>query len=321
MERQPIMILADPSGKAWNFAERVHELLKTRTSESDYQLGAINLTNFSDGEIYMRIKDNVRKRKCYFIHDSSIYPQDWLVSLGLANDAMMRSSAGEINDVLPYMKYGRQDRISEPRTPVSSSFLAEIINMHADRVLTTDHHSPATIGSYKIPFDNLRAFPVMINHITKRYEDFLSNAIVVAPDAGSTKIAESYAKRLGLSFAITDKKREKAGVIEKMTLIGEVSGKNVLLVDDMIDTAGTLCKSAEVLKQKGALDIYACATHGLFSRDAKEKIHNSSIEKIVISDSIPQDSNGKIEKVSLANLFAETIYRINHGDSISELFG
>ena len=246
-------------------------------------------------------------------------PQDWLISLGLMNDALMRSSANKICNVMPYMKYSRQDRMVEPRTPISASFVADIINSQAYRVITTDLHNPAVQGSYKIPFDNLKAYPIIIKYLKKNYPDFLANAVLVAPDVGSAPRAESYAKRLNLNVAIANKKRVP-GIIEEMTIIGDVEGKNAIIVDDMIDTGGTLIKAAEVLKQKGAKQIYACATHGIFSKNAKEKLNNSCFEKIFITDSLPQSNDGKIEVVSLTDLFAEAIYRISHGISVSELF-
>jgi ribose-phosphate pyrophosphokinase len=218
------------------------------------------------------------------------------------------------------MKYSRQDRLTDPRTPISASVLARMINSSAYRVLSTDLHNPATTGSYRIPFDNLKAYPVIINYLKENYPEFLENAVIVAPDAGSAKRADSYAKRLNLGVAIAYKRREKAGVVGEMKIIGDVEGKNVIIVDDMIDTGGTLCKAAEMLKQKGAQKIYACATHGLFNKDAVEKLHSAPFEKIIITDSIPQQSRGKIEVVSLADLFAESIFRISHGESVSELF-
>jgi ribose-phosphate pyrophosphokinase len=321
MEEQPVLILADFKGRAWDFAQRVYQKLNSRPERNrKYRLGQVEIIRFNDGELFLKILENVRGKNCYFIHDSSMMPQDWTVSLGLVNDALMRASAGEINNVLPYMKYGRQDRISDPRTPISSSFLAKIINNSANRVLTTDLHNPASAGSYTIPFDNLKAYPVLINHLKKNHSDFLQNAVIVAPDVGSAKRAESYAKRLGLDVAIAHKKREEAGVVRGMTIIGDVEDKNAIIVDDMIDTGGTLCKAADVLKEKGALKIYACATHGVFSKNAIEKLQNSSFEKIIITDSIPLNADGKIEVVSVADLFAESIYRISHGESISALF-
>ncbi len=316
-----ILILADPKGNAWAFAHRVYQKLNSNSKrERKYSLGEVEIKKFNDGEIFVKINANTRKKTCYFIHDSSMPPQDWLVSLAQINDALMRSSAGKICNVLPYMKYSRQDRMTEPRTPISASVVANLINLSAYRIITTDLHNPATTSSYKIPFDNLKAYPVIIFYLKEKHSEFLENAVIVAPDVGSAERVKSYAKRLNLNVAIAHKTRKEAGVIGDMNIIGEVEGKNIILVDDMIDTAGTLCKAAGVLKQKGAKKIFACATHGIFSKDAKEKIQASSLDKVFITDSIPQKTQGKIEIISLTNLFAETIFRISHGISVSELF-
>ncbi len=232
----------------------------------------------------------------------------------------MRSDAAKIDNVLPYMKYSRQDRMSEPRTPISSRIVADLIQEKAYRVITTDLHNPAIQGCYKIPFDNLKAYPIIIKNLKENYSDFLENAVIVSPDIGSAVRAKSYAGRLGLDVVLTSKERKKAGSVDKMTIIGDVSGKNAIIVDDMIDSAGTLCKSAEILREKRAKRIYACATHGLFSKNAVERINDSCLEKVLITDSIPQKSNGKIEVVSLTGLFGEAIHRVSHGESISELF-
>jgi len=321
MPEEPILILADPNGRSWDFADKIYNKLKSHANnEREYILGKVEITKFNDGEIFAKILENVRKKTCYFIHDSSMNSQDWLVSLALVNCALMRSSADKINDILPCMKYSRQDRMAEPRTPISAKVVADIIGLRAYRVITTDLHNPATMSDYDIPFDNLKAYPVIIEYLTKNYPDFLKNSVIVSPDIGSAPRAESYARRLGSEVAVIYKKRKKAGEIEDMTLIGEVEGKNALIVDDMIDTGGTLCKAAEILKNKGAKEIWACATHGIFSKDAIEKIDNSCFKKIIITDSIPQNGNEKIELVSLVDLFAETIYRISHGLSVSELF-
>ena len=316
-----ILILADPKGNAWGFAKEVYEKLNSNPErDRKYSLGEVEIVRFNDGELFVRVLTNVRQKTCFFIHDSSMGAQDWTISLAEVNDALMRSSAGKINNVLPYMKYSRQDRMTAPRTPITASVLAKIIGLEANRVITTDLHNPASTGAYDIPFDNLKAYPVIVGHLMNNYPDFLRNLAIVAPDVGSAERAKSFAKRLGGSVAIVDKSREKAGVVGEMTIIGDVAGKNVLLVDDMIDTAGTLCKAAEVLKEKGALKIWACATHGLFSKDAVEKLRNSCLDKVIVTDSIPQKDLDKIEIVSLTGLFAETIYRISHGQSVSELF-
>lgn len=321
MDMQPVLILADKKGRAWDFANKIYEKLNSRSDRNRrYELCGVEIKKFNDGEIFVKILHNVRGKQCYFVHDSSLNAQDWLVSLGLVNDALRRSSASEVNNVLPYLKYSRQDRMSGPRTPISASFVAGLISYSADRVMTSDLHNPATEGSYKIPFDNLKAYPTMIKYLKERFGEILSNAVVVAPDVGSARRAESYAKRLGLNVAIAHKNREAAGIVGDMTIIGDVEGKNAIIVDDMIDTGGTLCKAADILRSKGAVGVYACVSHGIFSLDSRDRIENSSFEKVICSDTIPQDFNGKIEVVSVADLFAEAIFRITHGDSISELF-
>ena len=332
-----ILILADPKGNAWDFAKEVYEKLNSNPSrDRKYSLGEVEVTKFNDGELFVRVLVNVRQKTCFFIHDSSMGAQDWTIALMEVNDALMRSSAGKVNDVLPYMKYSRQDRMTGPRTPITASVVARMIGLEANRVITADLHNPASTSAYRIPFDNLKAYPVIVGHLMKKYPDFLRNLVIVAPDVGSADRAKSYAKRLDGSVAIVDKSREGAGVVGEMTVIGDVEGKNVLLVDDMIDTAGTLCKAAEVLKERGALKIWACATHGLFSKDALDKIASSCLDKVIVTDSISppldtqldKDQTGradrtgreKVEVVSLTGLFAETIYRISHGQSVSELF-
>ncbi len=316
-----VLILADPKGNAWDFAKSVYEKLNSNHERLvKYHLGKVEIRKFNDGEIFVKVLVSVRKKSCFFVHDSSMAPQDWVMSLVEVNDALARSSAEMIYNVLPYMKYSRQERMTEPRTPISSGVLAEMIGLKSDGVITTDLHNPAITGSYKIPFDNLRAYLTIIKYLHYRYPDFLKNLVIVAPDVGSAEMANSYAKRLGGNVAITSKSRERAGVVGEMKVIGDVSGKNVLIVDDIIDTAGTLCKAAGILRYKGALNIWACATHGLFSGEALGKLDASCLDKIIVSDSIPQGSLGKVEIVSLVDLFAETIGRIVHGRSVSELF-
>ncbi len=316
-----ILILADPNGNAWDFAKEVYNKLNfSSTKCGKCSLGKINIGKFNDGEIFVKILTTVRNKVCFFIHDSSMNPQDWAISLVEVNDALMRSSAKKINNILPYIKYSRQDRMTEPRTSITASVLAEMIGSIADRVVATDLHNPASTGAYKIPFDNLKAYPVIVDYLRRRYPDFLNNLVVVAPDVGSAERAKSYAKRLMGGVAIINKSRDSSGAIREMTVIGDVQGKNILIVDDMVDTAGTLCKAAEILKEKGALRIWTCATHGLFSKDAIEKLSRSCFEKVIITDSIPQKNFEKIEVVSLADLFSEVIYRISHGQSVSELF-
>lgn len=325
MGENEVLILADPNGNSWNFAEEIYNKLVSNPKRTRvYELGKIQIKKFNNGEIYSQILNNVRKKTCFFIQDSTMTPQDWLVSFAFINDALMRSSAGKINDVFTYMNFSRQDRITEPRVPISASVVAEIINNPAykvNRVITTDLHNPTIQGFYRVPFDNLKAYPTIIQYLKKNYPDFLSNLVIVAPDAGSAPRAKSYNKKLEGNIAIIYKERAEAGKIDKMTVIGEVKDKNALIVDDMIDTGGTLIEAAKQLKENGAKAVWACATHGVFSNNALEKLNNSNLEKIIITDSISQKNNGKVEVVSLVGLFSEVIHRMcHHGESISELY-
>jgi ribose-phosphate pyrophosphokinase len=320
MDYQPVLILADPKGGAWNFANSVCKVAESQQKRR-FKIGEVSMKRFANGEILPHIEENVRNHECYFIHDSSITPQEWLVTLGLVNDALMRSSAREINDVLPFMPYQRQDRMTGPRSPISAGFVASVIQLHGNRVLTCDLHNPATAGAYRIPFDNLRAYLTIVNHLKKNYAEEIKEAVLVAPDVGSTKRVESYQKRLGLDGVVIEKIRdEETGKIKRMNVIGDIKGRNAIMVDDMIDTGGTNIVATAVLKEHGARKVYSCATHGIFSRNAEERIQESDLEKVIITDSIPQESNGKIDVITLADLFAEAIHRITHGDSISALF-
>jgi ribose-phosphate pyrophosphokinase len=315
-----ILILADKKGKMWEFTKEVYNKLVNNPHRTrEYELGEVEITKFNDGEIFSKILTNVRLRTCFYFHDSSMNPQDGLISLFQVNDALKRSSASKINNVIPYMSYSRQDRMTEPRVPITARIVANLISAEAQRVITTDLHNPAITGFYKIPFDNLKGYIPISEYLKENCAEFLENAVILAPDVGCAKMAGSYAKRLSLGVVLADKERKKAGEIGDLKIVGDVSGKNVIIPDDMIDTGGTLIKAAEEAKKQGANKIYVCATHGLFSKGVQE-LMNSSIEKIIITDSIPQDRNGKIVVVSLRNLFSETIHRISHGGSVSELF-
>jgi len=316
-----VLILADEKGKAWDFADTIYNKLQDHPEKSVvYNQGNVGISKFPNKEIFIRVLNNVREKRCFYIHDSSMNPQDGFMSILQVNNALKRSSAIEINDVIPCMNYTRQDRMTEPRVPITAEIYIDCISKCSDRIITTDLHNPATTGFGKPkPFDNLKAYPVIIKHLRENYSKFLENAVLVAPDVGSAKRVESYAKRLKLGVVLAHKIRDKEGKIESITLVGDVKGKNTLITDDMIDKGGTLITAAEELKKAEAKIIYACATHGVFSQGFK-KLEESPLEKIIITDSIPQKRDGKIEVVSLTDLFAETIHRISHGKSVSKLF-
>ena len=322
-----IILLADFKGKAWDFTKKVYEKIQELEEplpfecKRHYSLCEVKTKKFPDGEDLPIVCKSIRGSTCFYFHDSSLDPQEWFASLLLTNDALIRSDAEKITDILPYMKYSRQDRVTNERTPISTRVVARAIeSSNIKRIITTDLHNPAYAGTYDNPFENLRAYPVIIECLKKQYTDFLKDAIILSPDAGGAPRADSYSKRLMLEMTVASKKRDIQGNIEKMIINADISGKNILMVDDMIDTAGTLCRAADELVEKGVKKVYACATHGIFSKDAREKIENSCLEKVIVTDSIPQESQGKIEVVSLKDLFAEVIHRIAHKKSISELY-
>jgi len=311
------VLLADPKSKSWKFAVAVHEKLKAMGANISLQ--EVEISKFNDGESHARALKSVREKKCYFIHDSSKGPNDWLVELMLVNDALKRASAPTVIDVLPYMKYSRQDRKDKSRTPISARVIADSIGYRADRVITTDLHVDQIQGFYNKPFDNLHAFPTIVEYLKKKHSDILQNCIIVSPDAGGVSRARSLAKRLDKEIAIIDKRREKAGEVAGMNVVGDVKGKNVILVDDMIDSGNTLIEACKTLKANGALKVIACCTHGLLSKNAIENLPKA-LDAVIITDTIPHDSIDGIECVSLAELYAEAIMRTDRGMSLSELF-
>jgi len=283
-------------------------------------LGDVEVYRFSDGEIGIRYNESIRGRDV-FIVQPTFPPADNLLEFLLMIDAAKRASAKRITAVIPYFGYARQDRKDQPRVSLSAKLVANLIsNSGADRVLTMDLHSASIQGFFDIPFDHLYAFTIFMEHISRQE---LNNPIVVAPDIGSSKRARAYANRLGTDLALVDKKRTAPNEIETVTLIGDVAGKDVILVDDMIDTAGTLCKAADLMKRMGAGRIMAACTHPILSRDASRRIRDSALSVVFLTDTIPLEPGKEAEKIkvlSSAPLFGEAIRRIHNEDSISSLF-
>jgi ribose-phosphate pyrophosphokinase len=283
-------------------------------------LGKSETRRFSDGELGVKYNENIRGTDV-FIVQSTQPPAEHVLELLIMIDAARRASARRVTAVIPYYGYARQDRKDQPRVSITAKLLANLITTAgAHRVLTMDLHSAQIQGFFDIPFDHLYASFLYSEHIKSMN---LSNLIVVAPDVGSVKLARAYAKRLDTSLAILDKRRPKPNVSEVVNIIGDVSGKNVLMVDDLIDTGGTLFKASEVLKKKGAQDIFAYATHGLLSKDAVSRLNESHINKLVISDTValpPEKCSPKIEVVSVSHIIGEAIRRIHSETSISSLF-
>jgi ribose-phosphate pyrophosphokinase len=285
-------------------------------------LGKCVLDRFSDGEIHFYIDENVRGADVFVIQAGSQDANFHLMELFLMIDAFKRASAERVTVVMPYYCYARQDWKDRPRVPISARLVADLIeSAGADRVLTMDLHSPQIQGFFSVPVDNLTAAPVLAQHIQKLG---LSDLTVVSPDAGGVGRARAFAKRIAAKLAIIDKRRPAPNVAQVLHVIGEVKNNDVVILDDMVDTAGSLVLSAEALKREGARKILGACTHPILSGQAVEKIDNSAIEKIFVTNTIPltetKKACKKIEILSVAEIFGEAIRRINEGSSVSSLF-
>ncbi len=286
-------------------------------------LGNSEVKTFSDGEISVNIKESVRGSDVFVVQSTSYPVNDNLMELLIMIDAFKRASAGCITAVIPYYGYARQDRKTRARDPISAKLVADLITTAgADRILTMDLHCAQIQGFFDIPVDHLRGVPVLAPYFLEKGLD-LSNTICVSPDLGSVTRARSFAERLGTGLAIVDKRRQKANVCEVMNIIGDVNGKDVILVDDMIDTAGTLCNAATALKETGnAKSVVACATHGVLSGPAIERIDSSCIDEIVILDTIEQPADKLSPRITVlptAKVFAQAIERIYSDRPLSPL--
>lgn len=279
--------------------------------------GKVDIKRFSDGEIWVKFQDNIRGRDV-FIVQSTMPPAENLLELLIMIDAAKRASANRVTAVMPYFGYARQDRKDQPRVAITAKLIANLITTAgADRVITMDLHASQIQGFFDIPFDHLYASPVFSNIFKENFE----NLVVVSPDVGGIKIARSYAKRLNAGLVVIDKRRPKPNVVEVMEVIGDVKDKNVLLVDDLIDTGGTFINAVKTLKERGAKEIFGAVTHPLLSGEAVQKILNCQIAKLYVTDTIPLSvESEKIIVRSASGLFAEAIIRSHRNESISSLF-
>ncbi|MBR7081709.1 MAG: ribose-phosphate pyrophosphokinase [Oscillospiraceae bacterium] len=288
-------------------------------------LGDANVVSFSDGEVSVSLYETVRGSDVFIVQSTCQSVNDNLMELLIMIDACKRASAGRITAVMPYFGYARQDRKAKARDPISAKLVANLITTAgADRVLTMDLHAPQIQGFFDIPVDNILGGPLFCDYFRKRFADCIDDTMVVSPDVGSVARARNFAMRLGMNLAIVDKRREKANQSEVMNIIGKVRDKHVILFDDMVDTAGSLCGAAKALVEiGGARDVYACASHGVLSGSAIERIEASHIKELLLLDSIPYHSEQKCDKIqylSVASTFAEAIERIYEEVSISTLF-
>lgn len=287
-----------------------------------FPLGKTTLKRFSDGEVWVEIHENVRMMDAYIIQPTCNPANENLMELLIMIDALKRASVSTITAVLPYYGYARQDRKSQPRTPISAKLVADLLTAAGtDRVVSLDLHAGQIQGFFDIPFDHIYALPVFLKYFQKNP---IPDLAVVSPDVGGAERARAYAKRLGGSLALIDKRRPAPNISEVMHIIGEVEGMNCLLVDDMVDTAGTLTSAAAALMKNGAKSVQACCTHAVLSGPALERIENSQIERLIVTNTIPLTASArgvkKILSLSVAQILGEAIQRISRGDSVSSLF-
>ena len=285
-------------------------------------LGGAKVTTFSDGEIQIEIHENVRSKDIFVVQSTCAPVNDTLVELLLMIDAFKRSSARRITAVIPYYGYSRQDKKVAPRVPISAKLVADMITVAgANRVITMDLHAGQIQGFFNIPVDNLFSAPVLIKYIRSHFDH---NLAIVSPDAGGVERARAFAKRLDADLAIIDKRRSAPNQAKAMAVIGNVSGKVAVILDDMVDPAGTLVEAAEALAREGAREIHACCAHAVLSGPAVDRIQGSALKSVVVTDTIPLKSHAesckKIQVLSIAELVGEAIIRSYHGDSVTSLF-
>jgi ribose-phosphate pyrophosphokinase len=305
------------------FAGNSNPLLGDRIAEYLAKpLGKLKVNRFSDGEIQVEILENVRKQEIFVIQSTCKPVNDHLVELLLMIDAFKRSSASRITAVIPYFGYARQDKKVSPRVPISAKMVADLLeNTGVDRVITMDLHAGQIQGFFSVPVDNLYAAPIIIDDIRTRYPE---NLVVVSPDAGGVERARAYAKRLNCGLAIVDKRRSAPNQAKAMAIIGDVQDKIAIVIDDMVDTAGTLTEAAGVIREKGARKVHAYCTHPVLSGPAIDRITSSSLSSLVATDTIPLSEEAqkceKIKTLSIAKLVGEAIMRSYRGDSVNSLF-
>ncbi|HEX2675071.1 MAG TPA: ribose-phosphate pyrophosphokinase [Polyangiales bacterium] len=299
------------------------DLAKAIGASLELPIGRAELTRFSDGEVFARIQENVRGVDVYVVQSTCTPVNDNIMELLVMVDALKRASAASITAVLPYYGYARQDRKASPRTPITAKLIADLLTAAGiSRVVSIDLHAGQIQGFFNVPFDHLFANKVFLDYLRPKFAAELP--VFVSPDAGGVERTRAYAKRMDADLAIIDKRREKANVSEVMNIIGDVKDRDCIILDDMIDTAGTLCNAAKALKERGARRVFAAATHAVLSGPAVERIKASPLEEVVITDTVPLRpaavESGKFRVLTVARLLGEAIKRIHQSDSVSSLF-
>ncbi|MDD2358637.1 MAG: ribose-phosphate pyrophosphokinase [Thiovulaceae bacterium] len=294
------------------------EFAKEVCQNLDVPLAKAEIKRFSDGEISIQIAESVRGRDVFIIQSTGAPSNDNLMELLIMTDALRRSSASSITAVVPYFGYARQDRKAAPRVPISARLVANMYETAGiDRVVTIDLHAGQIQGFFDIPVDNLYGSIIFKEYIKSKN---LPNPVIASPDIGGVARARYFAEKMGLEMVIVDKRREKANVAEVMNIIGDVTGKDVIMIDDMVDTAGTMVKAASALKKNGATSVMACATHAVLSGKAYENIDNGELDELIVSNTLVSQPNKKIKVLTVAPLFAEVIRRVYHNESVNSLF-
>ncbi len=294
------------------------EFAKEVCQSLDVPLSKAEVKRFSDGEISIQIAESVRGRDVFIVQSTGAPSNDNLMELLIMTDALRRSSANSITAVVPYFGYARQDRKAAPRVPITARLVADLIEKAGiDRVVTIDLHAGQIQGFFDIPVDNLYGSIIFQEYIESKN---LKNPIIASPDIGGVARARYFAEKLGLEMVIVDKRREKANESEVMNIIGDVTGKDVIMIDDMVDTAGTMVKGAAALKANGATSVMACATHGVLSGKAYENLKSDALDELCISNSLVTQPMDKIKVLSVAPLFGEVIRRVYHNESVNSLF-
>jgi len=327
MER--VVLLADKKAQSWDFALKIQNYLKQKRDIS-IPLEEVSINHFRDKEIDMHVPKNIRKRQAYFIQDSTKNPQEWWVELHLIKDLLLSSSAESVSFVLPDLLYSRKDRKEKSRVPISARALANSLSPGTKRIITMDLHASQIQGFYPAttPLDNLYSFPEVTRYLVANHSNDLENLVVISPDAGGAERAKAFLHKLeerkkdlsrnqNYSFALISKTRPEAGEIETMELVGNVRNKNVLIIDDIIDSGNTLCTAAQLLKENKAKKLMFYATHGLFTEGTKKLFQNFGF---LMTSNTHYRKNDKVEIIDVSSVFAEAIYRAEKGLSISKLF-
>ena len=318
-----VILLADPKSNSWNFAVKIRDYIKNQRG-AEVLLEEVSITHFNNGEIDMHVPKNVRRKEIYFIHDSAKNPQEWWMELLLLKDLLLNASAESVTFVLPDLLYSRKDRKEQPHVPISARALATSISPQLRRIITMDLHTDQIQGFYpaNCPVDNLHSFPEVVRYIEKHPISDSNNLIIVSPDAGGVSRARAFAQKLGIHqpIAFIYKRRDKPGEVAEMKLVGDVRNSEVLIVDDIIDSGGTLCSAAKLLRENGALKVHCYGTHGIFSKGTS--VLCNSFDRVMTSNTHYRENLdlGGVEIVDVSPVFAEAIYRAQNGLSISGLF-